>query len=69
MLGCWGQNLTKDIAIGHSKIKCSTLMFNKGVNDWFTIINENQESGKILLETIFEPEGSVEYEAAQKRMA
>jgi hypothetical protein len=43
-------------------------MFNKGVNDWFTIIYENQESGKILLETIFEPEGGVGYEAAQKRM-
>ena len=44
-------------------------MFNKGVHDWFTMHFENAEAGKILLETIFEPEGGAEYEAAQQRMA
>ena len=41
MLRCWDQDLTKSDAIGYCKIKCSSLMFNRGVHDWFTIHYEN----------------------------
>jgi Ca2+-dependent lipid-binding protein len=71
----WDQDLTTSDAIGFTKIKMSSLIINKGVDDWFTIMFDNKPAGEIRIETTFEPVGGdeydqmkEEYEAQQERL-
>ena len=40
----------------------SSLIINKGVDDWFTIMFDNKPAGEIRLTTVFEPVGGDEYD-------
>ena len=62
ILRCWDQDLTTSDAVGFVKIKLSSLMFGNGVDDWFTIMYENNNAGEIHLTSVFEPEGGDKFE-------
>ena len=40
----------------------SSLIINKGVDDWFTIMFDNKPAGEIRITTVFEPVGGDEYD-------
>ena len=65
----WDQDLTTSDAVGFTKIKLSSLMINKGTEDWFTITYDNKPAGEILLQSWFEPEGGDEYENRKAEFA
>lgn len=60
--------MTTSDPVGWVKIKMSSLMFNNGVNDWFTISYENKSSGKIHIISKFAPKGGDRYELMQTKM-
>ena len=62
VLRVWDQDLTSSDAVGFTKIKMSSLIINKGVDDWFTIMFDNKPAGEIRLTTVFEPVGGDEYD-------
>lgn len=43
-------------------------MFNEGVDDWFTIMFENNSAGEVHLVTTFEPVGGSRYEAMKEEL-
>jgi Ca2+-dependent lipid-binding protein len=65
----WDQDLTTSDAVGFTKIKLSSLMINRGTEDWFTITYDNKPAGEILLQSWFEPEGGDEYENRKAEFA
>lgn len=69
VLRVWDQDLTSSDAVGFVKIKMSSLIINCGVEDWFTILYDNQKAGEILLSTTFEPKGGDQYAAMQSQLA
>lgn len=68
VLRTWDQDLTTSDAVGFVKIKISSLIFNEGVDDWFTIMFENQTAGEIHLTTQFEPEGGSRYDQMKEAL-
>jgi Ca2+-dependent lipid-binding protein len=62
VLRVWDQDMTSSDAVGFTKIKMSSLIINKGVDDWFTIMFDNKPSGEIRITTTFEPVGGDEYD-------
>jgi len=50
-LRVWDQDMTTSDAVGFTKVKMSSLMINKGVEDWFTITFDNKPAGEIFLVT------------------
>lgn len=65
----WDQDLTTSDAVGFAKIKMSSLIINCGVEDWFTIMYENQKAGDILISTTFEPKGGNAYNEMESKLA
>jgi hypothetical protein len=64
----WDQDLTTSDAVGFAKIKVSSLMLNRGIQDWFEISYDNKPAGKILLSSEFEPKDGKEYEDQKKEL-
>jgi Ca2+-dependent lipid-binding protein len=62
VLRVWDQDLTSSDAVGFTKIKMSSLIINRGTDDWFTIMFDNKPAGEIRLTSTFEPVGGDEYE-------
>ena len=58
----WDQDLTTSDAVGFCKVKVSSLMINKGIEDWFTILYDNKPAGEVLLKSVFEPKGGDAYD-------
>ena len=67
VLRVWDQDLTSSDAVGFTKIKMSSLIINKGVDDWFTIMFDNKPAGEIFLKTHFEPKGGNGYEQMKNK--
>ena len=68
VLRVWDQDLTTSDAIGFTKVKMSSLMINRGIEDWFTIMFDNKPAGEILLKSKFEPAGGDEFEAMKEKL-
>lgn len=68
VLRCWDQDLTTNDAVGFVKIKISSLIFNEGVDDWFTIMYENTTAGEIHLTTQFAPEGGSRFDQMKEAL-
>ena len=57
MLRVWDQDLTTSDAVGFTKIKLSSLMFNNGTDDTYEVSYNNKPAGRIHLVSHFAPVG------------
>lgn len=68
VLRVWDKDLTTSDAVGFVQIKLSSLIINEGVDDWFTIMYENQSAGDVHLISVFEPVGGSRYEQMKEEL-
>ena len=62
LLCCWDEDLTTSDKVGFVEIKVSSLMYNNGTDDWYTITFDNKSAGEIHVISEFEPEGGDKFE-------
>ena len=60
MLKVWDEGLLHSDPVGFAKLKASSLMINRGIDEWFTIYFENRPAGEVNLQSTFEPQEQVQ---------